>query len=127
MGRKKGWSINFQLIIMATPYLNDSAVKKLALQFSKKNRAGKFKRVGSSFLERINSQVVVMIAAEVKSEEDPCFLNKTEVKKLAERIVHDQKVDRKVNGVIIDRINRKLVEMVQGEVHRHPSIGKTLQ
>lgn len=111
----------------STPYLNNSAVKQLALQISKKNRGGKFKRVGSSFFERVNSQVAVLIASEIKSEEETCYLNKTEVKKLAERIAFDQSSNRKLDNVMFDRINRKLVDFVAGEIHRHPSIGQTLQ
>jgi hypothetical protein len=110
-----------------SPYLNRAAVKKLALQFARNNRAGKFTRVGASFFERLNSQVSAMIAAELKSESHPMYINCTAVKKLAENIAKNERLDTPINGIILDRINRKLIDTILNEVHRHPSVGKTLQ
>jgi hypothetical protein len=61
---------------MNTPLINRQAVKRMALELSKSNRAGKFTRVSGDFLIRMNS---------------------------------------------------RLDAFIQEEVHRHPSIGKTLK
>ena len=61
---------------MNTPLINRQAVKRMALELSKANRAGKFTRVSGEFLIRMNS---------------------------------------------------RLNTFIQEEVHRHPSIGKTLK
>jgi hypothetical protein len=50
-----------------TPLLNRSSVKKLALEFSQKNRAGKFTRVSKDFLERVNRKLAELIASEVQA------------------------------------------------------------
>jgi len=110
-----------------TPYINNAAVKKLALQFARNNRAGKFTRVGSTFFERLNANIVNIIASELKSEDTPLYINRTEVKKLAAKIIQNEGVDKDINGPFLDRINRKLIDLIGAEVHRHPSVGKTLQ
>jgi hypothetical protein len=51
---------------MNTPLLNRSAVKKLALHISQEQKAGKFTRVGTEFLVRINSRLHNMVAEEVQ-------------------------------------------------------------
>lgn len=50
---------------MTTPLINRSAVKKMALELSKSTRAGKFTRVGTEFLQRMNSQLDAFIRSEV--------------------------------------------------------------
>ena len=110
-----------------TPYINNAAVKKLALQFAKNNRAGKFTRVGSTFFERLNANIVNAVALELKAEETPLYINRTEVKKLAAKIIENEGIDKDINGPFLDRINRRLIEIINNEVHRHPSVGKTLQ
>lgn len=52
---------------MNTQLINRSAVKKMALQLSADTRSGKFTRVGSSFLEKINAKVDAMIRSEVQT------------------------------------------------------------
>jgi len=49
-----------------TPYINKSAVKKLALEYAKANRP-KFTRAGLSFFERINAKLRNIIISEVQS------------------------------------------------------------
>ena len=110
-----------------SPYLNRAAVKKLALQLSRKTRNGKFTRVGSTFFERLNRAVATMVASELKAEAPPLYINRTAVKKLAEKVADNEGLDVTINGVLLDRINRKFVEVVSSEVHRHRSVGKTLQ
>jgi hypothetical protein len=108
-------------------YINQAAVKKLAIRFSKENRAGKFTRVGSSFFERINAQVALILASELEREKEPLYIKRTEVKKLALRIMEERGMKQKLTGAALERINSKIKEVVVGEVHRHPSTGKTLQ
>jgi hypothetical protein len=50
-----------------TPYINRAAIKKLALDYAKANRAGRFTRVGKEFFERINSKVRNLVTSEVQS------------------------------------------------------------
>jgi hypothetical protein len=52
---------------MNTPLVNRSAVKKMALQLSKDNRAGKFTRVSAEFLERVNSATDAYVRQAVQS------------------------------------------------------------
>ena len=47
--------------------INRREVKRVALLMSDKYRAGKFTRVGKSFLERIEAKANNMIEAEVRS------------------------------------------------------------
>ena len=51
---------------MNTPLINRQAVKRMALELSKANRAGKFTRVGSDFLIRMNSRLDAFIQEEVQ-------------------------------------------------------------
>lgn len=108
-------------------YINESAVKRLALKCSKESRAAKFKRVGSSFYSRINAQVPHVLAAELEKEEVPFYIKKTEVKKLAQRMVEEKGIKRKLDGATFKKVNDRIREIIAGEVQRHPSIGKTLQ
>jgi hypothetical protein len=48
-----------------TPLINRQAVKRMALELSKANRAGKFTRVGSEFLIRVNARLAAFIREEV--------------------------------------------------------------
>ncbi|MEW6304857.1 MAG: hypothetical protein AB1705_15385 [Verrucomicrobiota bacterium] len=45
--------------------LNKTAVRDLALRLSLEMRGGKFKRVGTSFLDRIEARTREVIAAEI--------------------------------------------------------------
>ena len=52
---------------MNTPLVNRSAVKKMALQLSKDTRAGKFTRVSTEFLEKVNAATDAYIRQAVQS------------------------------------------------------------
>ena len=112
---------------MSDPYINRSAVKKLAIRYSKSNRAGLFTRVGQSFFDRINSHVVQVLATELEREETPLFIKRSEVKKLAKRMIEERGLKRKLDGATIKKVNERIKEIVTSEVQRHPSVGKTLQ
>lgn len=109
------------------PYINRAAVKKLAVGYSRTNRAGLFTRVGQSFFDRINSHVVQVLAAELEKDETPLYIKRSEVKKLAKRMIEERGLKRKVDGATLKKINERVKEIVTGEVQRHPSVGKTLQ
>lgn len=51
--------------INTTPYINASAVKKLALKISLNTQGGKFTRVSKEFLEGINAVVAETVAIRV--------------------------------------------------------------
>lgn len=110
-----------------TPYLNASAVKKFTLAYAKKHRAKSFTRVGNSFLARINSQIPKLLAEELSNDETTSYINSAAIKKLGERLREESKMGSKVDGVVLHSINEKLKEIIRSEVHRHPSVGKTLQ
>ncbi len=52
---------------LTTPYINRSAVRKLALQLSQATRAGKFTRVSEQFLIEVNAHVAAHVRAKVHS------------------------------------------------------------
>lgn len=109
------------------PYINKAAIKKLALRYSRDTRAGKFTRVGETFFLRINSKVVGALAAELEREETPLYIKRSEVKKLGKRMIEERQLQRKLDGGALRKINERIKEIVADEVHRHPSLGKTLQ
>ena len=49
-----------------TPFINRSAIRRLALDYSKNNKAGRFTRVGEEFFNRINAMVRNMVTSEVQ-------------------------------------------------------------
>jgi hypothetical protein len=49
-----------------TPFINRSSVRRLALDYAKANRAGRFTRVGKEFFSRIDAQVRNIITGEVQ-------------------------------------------------------------
>jgi len=51
---------------MNTPLINRQAVKRMALELSKSNRAGKFTRVSGEFLTRMNSRLDAFVQEEVQ-------------------------------------------------------------
>ena len=53
-------------LMNSTPFINRSAVKRLALDYAKANRAGRFTRVSKDFFQRIDARVRVMITDEVQ-------------------------------------------------------------
>jgi len=109
------------------PYINRAAVKKLALAYSRQHRAGKFTRVGESFFLRINSQVIQALVSELESESTPLYIKRSEVKKLAKRMIAERELKKKLDGGGLRKINERIKEIIAGEVQRHPSMGKTLQ
>ena len=109
-----------------TPYINNAAVKKIALRYSRRHKSGKFTRVGSSFFDKINAQVAAMVMSELRAEEPPLVINRTTVKKLAAKVKENTGSENDINGVVLDRINRRIIEIIEGEVFRHRYVGKTL-
>ena len=51
----------------STPFINRSAVRKLALDYAAANRAGRFTRVGKEFFQRVDARVRNIIQSEVQS------------------------------------------------------------
>lgn len=51
---------------MSTPHLNQSRVRRTALELAANTRAHKFTRIGKSFLDRIEAQTRVAIEREVR-------------------------------------------------------------
>jgi hypothetical protein len=110
------------------PYINRSAVKKLALRYAREHRpSNKFTRVGDSFFLRINSKVIQALVTELEGEAMPLYIKRSEVKKLAKRMITERQLQKKLDAGGLRKINERVKEIVTDEVQRHPSIGKTLQ
>lgn len=96
--------------------INRSAVKAYALKVSKERRAGKFTRVGESFLEQIEAQAESVIRQVVVGE--PVDIVQPEDDRLF------------VTGAALDKFQAKFNErvraIIQSKVVRHPTVGCTL-
>ncbi len=100
--------------------LNVSAIKAHALRVSAERRAGKFERVGESFLEQVEADVDTVVRQLANAcplpdgfrpvaTDNVCFVT--------------QHMDEKLAFAMSDVVAR----IIQRRVHRHPSVGKTLQ
>src|SRR5262245_12584643 len=107
-----------QTVTRTQSVINRSAVKDYALKVSKERRAGKFTRVGESFLDQVEADVESAIRSLVPlSEAD------SPVASGDDRLFITGAVWEKVKEKLNDRTRR----IVQGRVMRHPSIGCTLK
>lgn len=99
--------------------LNKSAVKKYALQCSESRRAGKFKRVGTSFLQRCEARMESALKAMYRGDGGPeTPLEPTE----------GTKFSTSFGGTKAREQMEKLArDVVFNEVKSHPSLGKTLK
>lgn len=101
-------------------YLNQSALKQHALRCSAELRAGKFERVGQSFLDEVQAEVECLVRhIDNKSREGH----------------HNNLLDDAACGFVTGELQAKLrtvldnavARIIQRKVESHPSVGKTLQ
>jgi hypothetical protein len=99
---------------------NRSAVKEYALECSRKNRGGKFTRVGEEFFREIEADIEAMIR-EVKNK----------FPTLHAFVVPPDETVLIVTGELMDVLKRELDvalhRLVQNKVQKQPSCGCTLK
>ena len=135
-------------------YLIDlGRVRKLALHISATKRAGKFKRVGADFYNRIDARLKVLACHEVaaqaaggqtlygqgaKQVQDPVgreievgklLFDAHRLRDLALYASQSRKhgAFTRVGHQFYELMNAKLHAVIAGEIHRHPSVGQTLK
>jgi hypothetical protein len=108
---------NEQTITRTQSIINRSAVKSYALKVSRERRAGKFERVGESFIDRVISD----IEATIRQIAPPPTCD----------IVQPEDDRGFITGAALDKVREKLNEraraIISGKVLRHPSVGVTLK
>lgn len=99
-------------------YLNVSAIKTHALKCSQELRAGKFERVGQSFVNDVQAEAERLVR-EINSKFQPPV-----------HPVVDSGGFAFVTGAFMDRtqaiLDAAVARIIQAKVQRHPSTGKTL-
>jgi hypothetical protein len=100
--------------------LNVTAIKEHALRCSKETRAGKFDRVGADFLDGVETDIESVIRALVNSA--PLADGFAPVEKGSACFVTGAMADK-----LAAAMNLVVARIIQKRVHRHPSLGKTLQ
>lgn len=98
---------------------NRSAVKEYSLECSRKNRAGKFTRVGEEFFSEIEADIEAMIR-EIKNKFPT--LHAPVVNEGDAQIVTGELMD-----VLKRELDAALHRLVQNKVQRQPSVGMTLR
>jgi hypothetical protein len=99
------------------PNINVAAVRRHALACSEILRAGKFKRVGSDFLDYINTQAEIKIRQFRLNRIDPKELLGSE-----ENFLHGTVSAEK----LVEQLNLFIAETIQRRVRSHPTVGQTL-
>jgi hypothetical protein len=99
-------------------HLNRAAIKEHALECSKKCKNGKFKRVGSDFIDEVEAEIEAVVRKISASEPKPGVFPtvQTELKFATGELA----------GTVRDRLNDLIARVVQHKVERQPSIGQTL-
>lgn len=106
--------------VATSRYLNISAVKKHALKCSIELRAGKFSRVGESFVDSVQAEVDRLLY-HIHGQFNPSINN---------RVASDADASF-ITGAFMSRakdaFENVVPRIIQARVQRHPSIGKTLK
>lgn len=109
-----------ETVAPVTRLLNQSAIKEHALKCSKTLRAGYFNRVGSDFIEAVQSDAENLIK-EICAKYQPGV----------HEVVPSEPGAQFVTGAFIakakDILNAAVPRIIQARVQRHPSVGKTLK
>lgn len=99
-------------------YLNVTNIKAHALKCSKSLRAGKFERVGQSFLDDVQAEAERLVR-EINSKFQPPV-----------HPVVDPEEAKFVTGAYVTKaqeiLDAAVARIIQAKVQRHPSTGKTL-
>lgn len=97
--------------------LNQSAIRKHALDCSAKTRGGKFTRVGQDFLDEVEAEVEALVR-EIR--------NKYPISGFHPEVITDEGF---VTGPLLERIreplNRAIARLIQNKIGKQPSVGCT--
>lgn len=95
-----------------------SAMKAYALKVSKERRAGKFERVGESFLNECEADLEAVIRSIAGNDiSDPVAPDSTA----------SWFITGKATGRVEEKLNEAARRIVQRKVMRHPTLGVTLK
>ena len=98
--------------------LNESALKRHALECSKANRAGRFTRVGVDFISEIENEVEALVR-DLRNNRFPVQMN-------APLATEENFVKEALLEKIKDALNQAIARIIQQRVQRQPSVGQTL-
>lgn len=98
--------------------LNESALKRHALECSKANRSGRFTRVGADFIQEIESEVEALVR-DLRNNRFPVQVNS--VVPTDENFVKEALLEK-----VKDALNQAIARIIQQRVQRQPSVGTTL-
>lgn len=98
--------------------LNESALKRHALECSKANRSGRFTRVGADFVQEIEIEVETLVR-DLRNSRFPVQVN-------APLVTEECFVKEALLEKVKDALNQAIARIIQQRVQRQPSIGKTL-
>lgn len=98
--------------------LNESALKRHALECSKANRSGRFTRVGADFVSEIESEVEALVR-DLRHNRFPVQVNG--VVPTDENFVKEALLEK-----VKDALNQAIARIIQQRVQRQPSVGTTL-
>lgn len=98
--------------------MNRTALRNYAMQVSAEKRAGKFSRVGESFMERCEARleaVIRALAPVTESEAPPVPTNN-----------HTNFTTHVAAAKLNEKVEEAAKRIIHSEVMRHPTTGKTL-
>lgn len=98
--------------------LNESALKRHALECSKANRSGRFTRVGADFIQEIESEVEALVR-DLRNNRFPVQVN-------APLATDECFVKEVLLEKVKDALNQAIARIIQQRVQRQPSVGTTL-
>lgn len=106
-----------------TRLINESAIKDYALECSKRFRAGKFKRVGTDFMDEVKADVEAFVR-QLRTKYT------TPVHGPLYMLINGGECPKFATGNLIDKIEKEVNEaigrIVQCKVQAQPSVGQTL-
>lgn len=98
--------------------LNESALKRHALECSKANRSNRFTRVGADFVSEIESEVESFVR-DLRNNRFPVQVNAPLA--TSENFIKDALLEK-----VKEALNQAIARIIQQRVQRQPSVGVTL-
>lgn len=98
--------------------LNESALKRHALECSKANRSGRFTRVGADFISEVEAEVESLVR-DLRNNRFPVQVN-------APLATDECFVKEALLEKVKDALNQAIARIIQQRVQRQPSVGTTL-
>lgn len=98
--------------------INESALKRHALECSKANRSGRFTRVGADFISEVEAEVEALVR-DLRNTRFPVQVN-------APLATEECFVKEALLEKVKDALNQAIARIIQQRVQRQPSVGTTL-